>query len=170
MKRRAREDLRQILAETLAATLPQKGGALLLSPRADLAEHLAARTGAGGEPVNRNVTGYCETPRPRRKFSVGIVVCAAADMAPAPLEHLISRLRDLDCERLYLYRPGEASAEDDHFLRALGLRLMRIYPGEDGGDGGGRLYYFDIFDYKEAPDWLNSRFWANPQMWDKARW
>ncbi|MDD9805707.1 MAG: DUF6231 family protein [Gammaproteobacteria bacterium] len=165
MQRRVREDLRRILAGVPGGD----SGALLLSPRGDLAEHLAAGAAPGRETLSGDVANYCETPRLRRRFAVGIVVCAAADMANTPFEHLISRLRDQDCERVYLYRPGEAAARDDNFLRALGLRLMRAYAGEDG-DTGGRLYYFDIFDYKDAPDWLNSRFWANPQMWDKARW
>lgn len=161
MKREAREDLQKILAGVAAG----EGGALLLNARGDLAEHLAADSAPGRETVSGDVAGYCETPRLRRRFAVGIVVCAAADMANTPFEHLIARLRDQDCERVYLYRPGGAPARDGDFLRALGLRLMRTYAGE-----GGRLYYFDIFDYKDAPDWLNSRYWANPRMWDKARW
>lgn len=165
MQRKAREDLQRILADAPAG----EGGALLLNPRGDLAEHLAAGSAPARATLSADVAGYCETPRLRRRFAVGIVVCAAADMARAPFEHLIARLRDQDCERVYLYRPGAAPAQDDNFLRALGLRLMQTYAGEDGG-AGGRLYYFDIFDYKDAPDWLNSRFWANPQMWDKARW
>lgn len=165
MKREAREDLQKILAGVAAG----EGGALLLNARGDLAEHLAAGDAPGRETVSGDVAGYCQTPRLRRRFAIGIVVCAAADMANTPLEHLIARLRDQDCERVYLYRPGEAPARDDHFLRALGLRLMRTYAGEGAG-AGGRLYYFDIFDYKDAPDWLNSRYWANPRMWNKARW
>ncbi len=90
MQRRVREDLRRILAGAPGGD----GGALLLSPRGDLAEHLAAGAAPGRETLSGDVANYCETPRLRRR----------------------------------------------------------------------------IFDYKDAPDWLNSRFWANPQMWDKARW
>ncbi len=32
------------------------------------------------------------------------------------------------------------------------------------------LWQFNLFDYKQVPDWLNSRFWANPEHWDKYRW
>ncbi|ELA08705.1 hypothetical protein MOMA_09106 [Moraxella macacae 0408225] len=32
------------------------------------------------------------------------------------------------------------------------------------------LYQFNLFDYKQLPDWLNSKFWANPENWDKFRW
>lgn len=32
------------------------------------------------------------------------------------------------------------------------------------------LWQFNLFDYKQLPDWLNSKFWANPENWDKFRW
>ncbi|MFE1698566.1 DUF6231 family protein, partial [Acinetobacter baumannii] len=24
--------------------------------------------------------------------------------------------------------------------------------------------------YKHVPDWFNSKFWANPENWNKFRW
>lgn len=170
MTRGARDDLRRIIADT-AATKP--GRVLLLTARSGWAAQLseAGAAGTGDKLVCRDPAEYLDAPRATRKFPVGIIVCDVADVAPAPFEQLISRLRDLDCERVYLYRPQATSVEDDRRVRALGLRLLRTYPNEDAGAGaGGRLYYFDIFDYKDAPDWLSSRYWANPQMWDKARW
>ena len=166
----ARDDLRRILADTLAATHAR---ALLLSARKEWAAQLCEADAARARLVWHDPAKYLDAPRAARKFSLGIIACDAADVAPAPFEQLISRLRDLDCERVYLYRPQAASVADDRRVRALGLRLLRTYPDEGSGagtDAGGRLYYFDIFDYKDAPDWLGSRFWANPQMWDKARW
>ncbi|MDD3447840.1 MAG: DUF6231 family protein [Gammaproteobacteria bacterium] len=32
------------------------------------------------------------------------------------------------------------------------------------------LYGFDIATYKVTPDWLNSRYWANPELWDRYWW
>lgn len=32
------------------------------------------------------------------------------------------------------------------------------------------VYEFDMATYKTTPDWLNSRYWANPELWDKYRW
>ena len=29
---------------------------------------------------------------------------------------------------------------------------------------------YDIRTYKSVPDWLNPKFWANPENWDKYRW
>lgn len=36
--------------------------------------------------------------------------------------------------------------------------------------GDTNFYGFDISDYKRTPDWLNSKYWANPRLWDKYRW
>ena len=169
---RARDDLQRILADVFAS---KGGSALLLGLRADWVEHFTALEELGGGAADgglvvHDLPGYLATPRPRRKFSVGILACDAPDLARAPFAQLLSRLRDLDCERVYLYCPGRVVVEDDRLVRALGLRLLRTYPDEGAAGEGGRLYYFDIFDYKDAPEWLSSRFWANPQMWDKARW
>jgi len=32
------------------------------------------------------------------------------------------------------------------------------------------LYLFDIHTYKHTPDWLNPRYWAHPERWDKDWW
>lgn len=32
------------------------------------------------------------------------------------------------------------------------------------------LFTYDLLDYKQVPDWLNAKFWANPQMYGKYWW
>ncbi len=32
------------------------------------------------------------------------------------------------------------------------------------------IYDYNIKDYRPKRDWLNSRFWANPENYDKYRW
>ena len=32
------------------------------------------------------------------------------------------------------------------------------------------FWQFNILTYKQVPDWLNARFWANPENWTKFRW
>ena len=31
---------------------------------------------------------------------------------------------------------------------------------------GLRIHYYDLDTYKTVPDWLNARFWANPERWE----
>jgi len=32
------------------------------------------------------------------------------------------------------------------------------------------LFTYDLLQYKQVPDWLNARFWANPEMFGKYWW
>ena len=32
------------------------------------------------------------------------------------------------------------------------------------------IYNFHIDSYKPTPDWLNDKFWAHPELFDKYRW
>lgn len=51
----------------------------------------------------------------------------------------------------------------------LGLAMRRRAVTAEA-DGEHVFYGYDLKTYKPAPDWLNPRYWANPHMWDKARW
>lgn len=86
---------------------------------------------------------------------------------------LIAMLRDVYSKRLYLLLPGEATQtqQSTHWahseLIALGLSLV---DNDQPNSTQLRLYRFDIVNYKQTPDWLNPKYWANPQRWEKARW
>jgi len=97
----------------------------------------------------------------------------AGELSQCPrqvLEPIIAGLRDrysrqllvrLDNEdRIGTETPGNAPLNPQD-LRALGLRRMQ---------GSQRLFQFNLDSYKHNPDWLNSRFWANPDQWNKRRW
>lgn len=32
------------------------------------------------------------------------------------------------------------------------------------------LWQFNLYDYKQLPNWLNADYWANPDNWNKYRW
>lgn len=86
---------------------------------------------------------------------------------------VIARLRDLYSKVLLVAVPighewrDLRSYWDADELLALGLRLVKSYTYQGKPI---HLYQFDIQNYKITPDWLNSRDWANPELWDKVRW
>jgi hypothetical protein len=43
----------------------------------------------------------------------------------------------------------------------LAFGMQRLAEAEDGH----LLYLFDLHTYKSAPDWLNSKYWAHPELW-----
>jgi hypothetical protein len=93
---------------------------------------------------------------------------ALADLPHDVAMHLIASLRDLYSESLYVLLPeGDAGGWTEQDLVALGLERVHRY---DTPGGTSLLFRFNIRDYKKTPDWLNPRYWANPEMWNKARW
>lgn len=36
--------------------------------------------------------------------------------------------------------------------------------------GSATLWQFNLYDYKQLPNWFNADYWANPENWDKNRW
>ncbi len=97
------------------------------------------------------------------------VACADLGLEGRDAEHALARLRDLYCERVLLFTPtasGTPRGWSPATLRALGFVRLFQTPGEAGWG----LYGFDLYDYKATPDWLNPRYWANPELWDRYRW
>jgi len=80
--------------------------------------------------------------------------------------HLLSALRDLHARQLLAFVPASVEWTGDT-LRALALQQQARF---ESGDGLREAWSYDIRTYKAVPDWLNPRFWANPDNWGKFRW
>ena len=82
------------------------------------------------------------------------------------LDAVIARLRDLLVREFCVLHPGDETEQTQH-MGALGLHCMRMTQFADQPWG---LNHFDLKQYKKTPDWLNSRYWANPELWGRFRW
>ena len=88
-------------------------------------------------------------------------------------EAVLSRVRDLHARRFALVVPigaeweHQASQWEQTELLALGMTCTGQYL-RDGKPL--HLYAFDIETYKTTPDWLNSKDWAHPELFDKYWW
>lgn len=80
--------------------------------------------------------------------------------------HLLSALRDLHARQLLAFVPVNAHW-DAATLRALALQQQARF---EAADGLREAWSYDIRTYKAVPDWLNPKFWANPDNWGKYRW
>ncbi len=81
--------------------------------------------------------------------------------------HLLSSLRDLHARQVLAFIPVDAFRWQAADLLALGMqRHARFEQGQQLIEA----WSFDIKTYKPVPDWLNPRFWANPENWNKFRW
>ena len=98
---------------------------------------------------------------PSELFNHSILVVSPA-LDAASLEHCIAKLRD------QVSRHTIAIVIEPSEFGAAGFVSL----GFDKADSpdGLSIYSFSIDTYKPAPDWLNSRFWAHPERFDKFRW
>ncbi len=99
---------------------------------------------------------------PRQACALLVTPWLAADR----LDAVIARLRDLLLQEFFVAHPGDA-VEQARRMGALGLQCEAVC--RKGGQAWG-LNRFDARTYKKTPDWLNSRHWANPNLWGKFRW
>ena len=76
------------------------------------------------------------------------------------LTHGITRLRDLLARRVLVLASPEFGAS----LHALGFSQIEQLSENLV------IWQFNILSYKQVPDWLNSKYWANPENWNKYRW
>lgn len=81
-------------------------------------------------------------------------------------EILLAGLRDLYARRVLLRLiPGSTW----HHTRILSFGFTQL--ARVAGDAEDIRYYgFDVSTYKTTPDWLNARYWANPELFDRYRW
>lgn len=103
-------------------------------------------------------------PRPESRRACGLVLTPGVE--PEKLDAVIARLRDFLSMEFYVLHPGDAM-EQTRRMGALGLRCLETFDA-DGQPWG--LNHFSLKTYKKTPSWLNSRFWANPRLWNKFRW
>lgn len=112
-----------------------------------------------------NVSDFLSLPFTRR-YDLGFILLDTPEMqnlTDTEKSRLLVKLRDLMAKRLVVVCPNQ----DTQLMRALGLTQMLDKTQQQGSL---TLWQFNILTYKHVPDWFNSKFWANPDNWDKFRW
>ena len=109
-------------------------------------------------------TEALKVPCPESRRTCGLILTPWVE--PEQLDAVIAHLRDFLSLELFVLHPGDA-IEQTKRIGALGLRCLETFD-EDGQPWG--LNHFSLKTYKKTPNWLNNRFWANPQLWNKFRW
>lgn len=93
------------------------------------------------------------------------IACLAPESDARQGRQLIAVMRDLLARQLLVFVPENLL--DDTTLIGLGLTRQARFE-VDGLHW--QAWSYDIRSYKSVPDWLNPRFWANPENWNKYRW
>ncbi|MEF9955779.1 MAG: DUF6231 family protein [Acinetobacter sp.] len=112
-----------------------------------------------------NVTDFLNQPFTQR-YDLGFVLFYTDEMqniSETQKSQLLVKLRDLMAKRIVVV----SRLQDEKLLRSLGFTQL-IDKTAHSADFA--LWQFNILTYKHVPDWFNSRFWANPENWNKFRW
>lgn len=106
-------------------------------------------------------------------YDVVALLSVIEQMDKQAAEKLIGSLRDLHARHLFVlapigtHWPGQVSHWRQSDMLALGLSMYRTYQQEHGLL---QWYRFELESYKATPEWLNSKYWANPELFGKYRW
>ncbi|QOW49867.1 MULTISPECIES: DUF6231 family protein [unclassified Acinetobacter] len=112
-----------------------------------------------------NVTEFLNLPFTQR-FDLGFVILDTETMLSLDQQQktqMLVKLRDLFAKRIVVV----SKLHDEQLLRALGFTQLIDKTMHESDFA---LWQFNILTYKHIPDWFNSKFWANPENWDKFRW
>ncbi|WP_336720421.1 DUF6231 family protein [Acinetobacter soli] len=112
-----------------------------------------------------SVNAFLSLPFTQR-YDLGFVVFDTAEMqniSETEKAQVLVRLRDLMAKRIVVV----SKRQDEKLLRSLGFTQLIDKTLHEADFA---LWQFNILTYKHVPDWFNSKFWANPENWDKFRW
>lgn len=108
-----------------------------------------------------SLSGADELPQSLRA-ELGIVLAPLDFMSRSSAEQLLSRLRDVHCDKVLLFDTDGGWKPDE--LRSLGFLEVKPPPID------GRCYLFDPDSFNQPRDWNNPSDWAHPQNFRKYRW
>lgn len=112
-----------------------------------------------------SVTDFLNLPFTQR-YDLGFVLFDTEEMqtiSDSQKSQLLVKLRDLMAKRIVVV----SKLTDEKLLCSLGFTQLIDKTTHESDFA---LWQFNILTYKHVPDWFNSKFWANPENWDKFRW
>ena len=77
--------------------------------------------------------------------------------------HVLIALDDTVDLKVYGFTPFDVLNEQP-------LEDKVINKAKSASSDSATLWQFNLYDYKQLPNWLNADYWANPENWGKNRW
>ncbi|MGF6198502.1 DUF6231 family protein [Pseudomonas laurylsulfatiphila] len=102
-----------------------------------------------------------------RRFDLALVVDCLEHLPKRDGLNLLGGIRNLNASRIAVLAdlPACGWKETDFF--SLALQASERFQRDEQVL---TLFTYDLLEYKQVPDWLNSRFWANPENFGKYWW
>ena len=102
-----------------------------------------------------------------QRFDLALVVDCLEHLPKRDGLNLLGGIRNLNASRIAVLADLAASGWQETDFYSLALQASERFQRDDQVL---TLFTYDLLDYKQVPDWLNSRFWANPENFGKYWW
>ena len=100
---------------------------------------------------------------PAQRYALALVAGTLEALPAGDARALLAALRDRIAGHVVVLADLARSPLREAELRALGFR-------PHARDGDAAVFGFDLYGYKDRPDWLGPQHWAHPELWDRFRW
>ncbi|WAH57592.1 DUF6231 family protein [Pseudomonas silvicola] len=154
----------QALAALLDRYAPPR---LLLVGAADFPALAAFRQAHPDTIVAQAAPGALPTEVAGQRFDLAVVVDCLEHMTKRTGQELLGGIRNLNASRIAVLVDLAASGWQETDFYALALQASERFQRDDQVL---TLFTYDLREYKQVPDWLNARFWANPENFGKYWW
>lgn len=154
----------QAIAALLARYTPTR---LLLIGASELPAVVAYQAAHPDCQIAHAAAGALPTELAAQRFDLALVVDCLEHLPKRTGLELLGGIRNLNASRLAVLVDPQASDWQDVDFFSLALQASERF---QRGEQTLRLFTYDILDYKQVPDWLNAKFWANPEMFGKYWW
>ncbi|WP_434458132.1 hypothetical protein JQR85_05795 [Stutzerimonas urumqiensis] len=154
--------------QALAALLEQQAPARLLA--IGKSEMPAVRAYLQANP-DCYVEQVSSVPLPsqvtRQRFDLALVADCLEHVTKRDGLELLGGIRNLNASRMAVLVDMLACDWHPTDFYALALQASEHFQRDDQVL---TLFTYDLLQYKQVPDWLNARFWANPEHFGKYWW
>jgi DNA-binding transcriptional LysR family regulator len=102
-----------------------------------------------------------------QRFDLALVVDCLEHISKRQGLELLGGIRNLNASRIAVLADLHAAQWQTTDFYSLALQLSERFKRDDQVL---TLFTYDLREYKQVPDWLNARFWANPENFGKYWW
>jgi hypothetical protein len=154
--------------QALAALLAHQAAKNLLVMSAGTFPALAAyQTAHPDSKVSCAAPGPLPAALASQRFDLALVVDCLEHIPKRTGLELLGGIRNLNASRIAVLVDLAASGWSTNEFFSLALQATERFE-RDGQVL--TLFTYDLLEYKQVPDWLNARFWANPENFGKYWW
>lgn len=102
-----------------------------------------------------------------QRYDLALVVDCLEHMPKRAALELLGGIRNLNASRIAVLVDMKASGWQTTDFYSLALQASERFVRDEQVL---TLFTYDLREYKQVPDWLNAKFWANPQNFGKYWW